>query len=121
MRDPVPSPASPLAITGRPSSFRARATLTPLPPATVRDSTARWRWPRRKFGTATVRSIAALRVTVRITAAALFSGLTLASSAAGQREPNAYHDRHRCARGCPDDGPGAGNGIVHPGEQRRAR
>ena len=36
-------PASPVAMTGRPSSFSARATLTPLPPATVRDSTARWR------------------------------------------------------------------------------
>ena len=67
IRVPVGPPARPVAITGRPSSFSARATLTPLPPATVRASTARWRWPRRKFGTATVRSIAALSVTVRIT------------------------------------------------------
>ena len=62
-----PRRRGPVAITGRPSSFSARATLTPLPPATVRASTARWRCPSRKFGTATVRSIAALRVTVRIT------------------------------------------------------
>src|SRR4051794_1998854 len=66
-RVPVGPPAKPAAITGRPSRLRARATLTPLPPATVRLSTARWRRPRRKFGTATVRSIAAFNVTVRIT------------------------------------------------------
>src|SRR5215212_1408152 len=66
-RDPVGPPTKPVAITGRPSRLSARATLIPLPPATVRLSTARWRCPRRKFGTATVRSIAAFRVTVRIT------------------------------------------------------
>jgi hypothetical protein len=65
-RVPVGPPAKPVAITGRPSRLSARATLIPLPPATVRLSTARWRWPRRKFGTATVRSIAAFRVIVRI-------------------------------------------------------
>src|SRR3954471_4588645 len=65
-RAPVGPPARPVAITGRSSSLSARATLTPLPPATVLASTARWRWPCRKLGTATVRSIAALRVTVRI-------------------------------------------------------
>ena len=67
IRVPVEPPTSPVAITGLPRSLSARATFTPFPPATVRDSTARWRWPRRKLGTATVRSIAALRVTVRIT------------------------------------------------------
>src|SRR4051794_11315777 len=66
-RRPVGPPTKPVAITGRPSRLRARATLMPLPPATVRLSTERWRWPRRKLGTATVRSIAAFRVTVRIT------------------------------------------------------
>src|SRR4051794_24937171 len=66
-RRPVGPPTKPVAITGRPSRFSARATLMPLPPATVRLSTARWRRPRRKLGTATVRSIAAFRVTVRIT------------------------------------------------------
>src|SRR4051812_14841657 len=66
-RAPVGPPTKPPAITGRPSRLRARATLIPFPPATVRLSTARWRLPRRKLGTATVRSIAAFRVTVRIT------------------------------------------------------
>ena len=66
-RSPVGPPARPEAITGRPSSPSARATLTPLPPAALLVSTARWRWPWRKFGTAMVRSIAALSVTVRIT------------------------------------------------------
>src|SRR3954447_14892198 len=66
-RRPVGPPTKPVAITGRPSRLSARATLMPLPPATVRLSTERWRRPRRKLGTATVRSIAAFRVTVRIT------------------------------------------------------
>ena len=79
---PVAPPAIPVAITGRPSRRSARATLTPLPPAIVRASTARWRWPRRKFGTATVRSIAALRVTVRITRR---DGCTRQSPTAGAR------------------------------------
>ena len=56
-----------------------------------RDSTARWRWPRRKFGTATVRSIAAFRVTVRI------MGLACPGwpwwRRRGPRKHNAYHDR----------------------------
>src|SRR5690348_14947205 len=66
-RRPVGPPTKPVAITGRPSRFSARATLMPLPPATVRLSTERWRCPRRKLDTATVRSITAYRVTVRIT------------------------------------------------------
>ena len=49
-RVPVGPPTKPVAITGRPSRLSARATLIPLPPATVRLSTARWRRPRRKFG-----------------------------------------------------------------------
>ena len=81
---------------GRPSSFSARATLTPLPPATVRDSTARWRWPSRKFGTATVRSIAALRVTVRITSAARSRLLEL-------RAPASATDASRARRRRTDD------------------
>src|SRR4051812_36632644 len=65
-RVPVGPPATPVAITGWPSVFSARATLTPLPPAIEVCSTARWRRPRRKFGTARVLSIAALSVTVMI-------------------------------------------------------
>src|SRR4051812_5156246 len=66
MRVPVGPPATPVAMTGMPSVFSARATLTPLPPAIAVCSTARWRRPRRKFGTASVLSIAALSVTVMI-------------------------------------------------------
>src|SRR4051812_12095160 len=66
MRVPVGPPATPVAITGIPSVFSARATFTPLPPAMAVCSTARWRRPRRKFGTASVLSIAALSVTVMI-------------------------------------------------------
>ena len=66
-RWPVGPPASPAAITGFPSRASVRATLIPLPPASGRLSTERWRLPWRKFGTAIVRSIAALRVTVMIT------------------------------------------------------
>ena len=47
--------------------FSARATLMPLPPARVRPPpVARCRWPRWKLGTVSVRSRAALRVTVMI-------------------------------------------------------
>ena len=66
MRVPVGPPAMPVAITGWPSARSARATLTPLPPAIAVCSTARWRRPSRKFGTASVLSMAALRVTVMI-------------------------------------------------------
>src|SRR4051812_17908408 len=66
MRVPVGPPATPVAITGIFKVFRARATFTPLPPAMAVCSTARWRRPRRKFGTASVLSIAALSVTVMI-------------------------------------------------------
>jgi hypothetical protein len=41
--------------------------LIPLPPASVSPALARWRCPRWKFGTVSVRSIAALTVTVTIT------------------------------------------------------
>jgi len=41
--------------------------LIPLPPASVSPWLARWRWPRWKFGTVSVRSIAAFMVTVTIT------------------------------------------------------
>ena len=63
---PVAPPAMPVAITGCPSAFSARAMLTPLPPAIVRCSTVRWRRPRRKLGTESDLSIAALSVTVMI-------------------------------------------------------
>ena len=66
MRVPVGPPAMPVAITGWPSACSARATFTPLPPAIAVCSTARWRRPSRKFGTASVLSIAALSVTVMI-------------------------------------------------------
>ena len=66
IRVPVAPPASPVAITGAPSVLSTRATLTPLPPGIVVCSTVRWRRPRRKFGTASVLSIAVLSVTVRI-------------------------------------------------------
>ena len=70
MRVPVGPPARPVAITGWPRRLRARATLTPLPPAMVVCSTERWRRPSRKFGTSSVLSIAALSVTVMIMRAA---------------------------------------------------
>ncbi len=41
--------------------------LIPLPPASVSPWLARWRCPRWKFGTVSVRSIAAFMVTVTIT------------------------------------------------------
>ena len=59
-------PANPVAITGWPSIFSARAMFTPLPPAIVVWSTVRWRRPSRKLGTDSDLSIAALRVTVMI-------------------------------------------------------
>src|SRR3954454_4320698 len=68
IRDPVAPPTSPVATTGTPSSLSARATLMPLPPASVTPALARCRCPRWKFGTVSVRSTAALRVTVTIIA-----------------------------------------------------
>jgi hypothetical protein len=41
MRVPVAPPARPVAITGAPSAFSTRATLTPLPPGIVVWSDAR--------------------------------------------------------------------------------
>src|SRR3954468_17989223 len=67
IRVPVAPPATPVAMTGWPSVFSVRATLTPLPPGSVVCSTVRCRRPRRKFGTESDLSIAALRVTVMIT------------------------------------------------------
>jgi hypothetical protein len=66
-RVPVLPPARPVATTGTSSRLSARAMLMPLPPARVRLSLARWRCPRWRFGTVSVRSIAALSVTVTIT------------------------------------------------------
>jgi hypothetical protein len=63
---PVRPPASPVHTTGAPRSFSALATLIPLPPALGKPTLARWRWPGWKFGTTSVLSIAALRVTVTI-------------------------------------------------------
>ena len=47
-------------------AVRGGATLIPLPPASVTPALARCRCPRWKLGTVSVRSIAALRVTVTI-------------------------------------------------------
>src|SRR5262245_24203425 len=66
IRVPVSPPASPVATTGTSSRLSARATLIPFPPARVRPPLARCRWPRWKLGTVSVRSRAALRVTVTI-------------------------------------------------------
>src|SRR5215217_7480549 len=55
-----------LPITGCPRVLSTRATLTPLPPGIEVCSTVRWRRPSRKFGTASVLSIAVLSVTVMI-------------------------------------------------------
>src|SRR5437764_13128560 len=122
MRVPVEPPARPVAITGRPSSFRARATLTPFPPANVRDSTARWRFPRRKLGTATVRSIAALRVTVRITSIApcgpLSGPLTLLAPGAERHRGDAYHDREGRRREDPHHRPWARDRVVDASDER---
>jgi hypothetical protein len=67
MRVPVRPPAKPVATTGTSSAFSARATLMPLPPANVSPALARCRCPSWKFGTVSVRSIAAFSVTVTIT------------------------------------------------------
>ena len=56
----------PVATTGTSRCLSARATLIPLPPASVRLWLARCRWPSWKFGTVSVRSSAALSVTVTI-------------------------------------------------------
>src|SRR5690348_15824403 len=68
MRVPVRPPARPVATTGTSSALSARATLIPLPPASVCAALARCRWPSWKFGTVSVRSSAALSVTVMIIA-----------------------------------------------------
>ena len=67
MRLPLRPPTSPVATTGTPSRLRARATMIPLPPASVSFSLARWRWPRWKLGTVRIRSSAVFMVTVTIT------------------------------------------------------
>src|SRR3954463_10512030 len=102
-RVPVGPPTMPEAITGRPSRLSARATLIPLPPATVRLSTDRWRRPRRKFGTATVRSIAAFNVTVRITGRSPeFAPRFLPAGQPAQQNyrTDEYHERRKRDR-CP--------------------
>src|SRR3954471_11420153 len=101
MRVPVGPPATPVAITGIPSVFSARATLTPLPPAMAVCSTARWRRPRRKFGTASVLSIAALSVTVMII-----------GSSAPRTLPNGPHPERQQHRG--DDQHEQGYSHRHP-------
>ena len=67
IRVPVRPPASPVATTGTSRIFSARATLIPLPPASVSTSLERWRKPIWKTGTVSVRSSAAFVVTVTIT------------------------------------------------------
>ena len=63
---PVRPPARPVQTTGAPRRLRARATLIPFPPALGKPTLARCRWPGWKLGTTSVRSIAALSVTVTI-------------------------------------------------------
>ena len=67
MRVPVRPPERPVATTGMSSRLSARATLIPLPPASVSTSLERWRNPSWKTGTVSVRSRAAFTVTVTIT------------------------------------------------------
>src|SRR5262249_28227152 len=66
MRRPFRPPTKPVATTGTPSRLSARATMMPLPPASVSFSLARCRWPRWQFGTVRIRSSAAFMVTVTI-------------------------------------------------------
>ena len=82
-RVPVAPPARPVAITGAPSVLSTLATFTPLPPGIVVWSTVRWRRPSRKFGTASVLSIAVLSVTVRIMRPPALSGGCVAAAARG--------------------------------------
>ena len=109
MRVPVAPPAKPVAMTGWPSVLSVRATLTPLPPGIVVCSTVRCRRPRRKFGTESDLSIAALSVTVMIMRRCGRSGgprrrrrrlrsstrfrLPISRAADGQEDPRAPGDR----------------------------
>src|SRR5512134_2384834 len=63
---PVRPPARPVQTTGAPRRLRALATLMPFPPALGKPTLARCRCPGWKLGTTSVRSIAALSVTVTI-------------------------------------------------------
>src|SRR6476619_2389541 len=109
MRVPVRPPARPVATTGTWSCLSARATLIPLPPASVRTSLARWRWPSWSVGTVRERSSAALRVTVMITVSLGASG----------DEP---YEMMNCAAGDPPPlcrGPGLAAGCGR--DERRPR
>src|SRR5262249_4922264 len=86
--------------------------LTPLPPASDRLALARWRWPSWRLGTVSVRSSAAFRVTVTITAATPRSSCPRASRTSRRRRarpgrtwnpppPAAPAPRTRCGRGPP--------------------
>ncbi len=92
---PVAPPAMPVAITGCPSAFSARAMLTPLPPAIVRCSTVRWRRPRRKLGTESDLSIAALSVTVMIIPSASSASASTRRRVAPLRARPSVADRDR--------------------------
>src|SRR5215208_3911078 len=59
---PLRPPAKPVARTGTPKVLRLRATFMPLPPASVMLSGARWRCPRVRLGTTSVRATAAFKV-----------------------------------------------------------
>ena len=97
-------PTRPVATTGTPSAFSARATLIPFPPASVTPALARWRCPRWKFGTVSVRSTAALSVTVTITGRRRTSGgdgrSSWRTSVPGPRDRAARRRASRRGRGC---------------------
>src|SRR5207244_2496946 len=108
MRVPVRPPASPVATTGMSSRFSARATLIPFPPASERPWLARWRWPRWKFGTVSVRSRPAFNVTVTI----MWPG--------GSRKPAPQvRERAPTVEAEPSEQPRAGDRAG--GDERRAR
>ena len=93
---PVRPPASPVAITGSPSRLSVRAMLMPLPPARASASEARLRVPDWKFGTVSVRSNAALSVTVTIT-----RGRRLGRERSARRGCGRPGARARRPRACP--------------------
>src|ERR671920_117723 len=95
MVSPLRPPTSPVASTGTSRALRARATFMPLPPASATLSVARCLWPSVRLGTTSVRSTAALRVTVRITCKHLpfYSSPERAFRRSGRRE-NVFAERY---------------------------
>ena len=66
IRVPVRPPARPGRDDRDAELLERPRDVEPLPPASVTAALARWRWPSWKFGTVSVRSTAALSVTVTI-------------------------------------------------------